>query len=73
MFDRYGQFVNRSAHIAIAQGRRPVQWNEVWDHFTTALPKQSIVDAPLNASLFVDTHLTATAYRDAFGAGACLV
>ena len=41
----YGYFVNRSAHIAIAQGRRPVQWNEVWDHFGTSLPKQSIVHA----------------------------
>eukprot|EP01043_Picozoa_sp_COSAG02_P024601 COSAG02_NODE_1350_length_13120_cov_4.275555_11_plen_118_part_00 len=28
----YGYFVNRTAHIAVAQGRRPVQWNEVWDH-----------------------------------------
>jgi hexosaminidase len=25
----YGFFVNRTAHIAAAQGRRPVQWNEV--------------------------------------------
>ena len=41
----YGYFVNRSAHIAIAQGRRPAQWNEVWDHFGTSLPKESIVHA----------------------------
>lgn len=41
----YGYFVNRTAHIAAAQGRRPVQWNEVWDHFGTQLPKQAIVHA----------------------------
>lgn len=41
----YGYFVNRTAHIAVAQGRRPIQWNEVWDHFGTLLPKQAIVHA----------------------------
>jgi hypothetical protein len=41
----YGYFVNRTAHIAVAQGRRPIQWNEVWDHFGTALPKEAIVHA----------------------------
>ena len=41
----YGYFVNRTANIAVAQGRRPIQWNEVWDHFGTALPKQAIVHA----------------------------
>ena len=25
----YGYFVNRTASIAVQQGRRPVQWNEV--------------------------------------------
>lgn len=29
----------------MAQGRRPIQWNEVWDHFGTALPKEAIVHA----------------------------
>lgn len=37
--------VNRTAHIAIAQGRRPVQWNEVFDHFGSSLPKESIIHA----------------------------
>ena len=39
----YGFFVNRTAHLAVSLGRRPVQWNEVWDHFHTDLPKESIV------------------------------
>ena len=34
---RYGYFVNKTAHIAIAQGRRPVQWNEVFLHFGTEM------------------------------------
>ena len=37
----YGYFVNRTAHIAVQQGRRPIQWNEVWDHFGTQLPKEA--------------------------------
>lgn len=39
----YAYFVKRAAHIAIAQGRRPVQWVEVFDHFGTDLPKEVIV------------------------------
>lgn len=41
----YGYFVNRIAHIAAGQGRRPVQWNEVWDHFGSTLPKEAIIHA----------------------------
>ena len=33
----------RVADIAIAQGRRPVQWSEVYDHFKTKLDKKTIV------------------------------
>jgi len=43
--DGYAYFVNKTAHIAIAQGRRPVQWNEVFDHFGSKLPKDCIVHA----------------------------
>lgn len=39
----YAYFVKRAAHIAISQGRRPVQWVEVFDHFGTQLPKEVIV------------------------------
>lgn len=41
--DGYALFVKRTAAIAMAQGRRPVQWSEVYDHFKTALPPQVIV------------------------------
>lgn len=39
----YAYFVKRAAAIAISQGRRPVQWVEVFDHFGTQLPKEVIV------------------------------
>ena len=39
----YAYFAKRVADIAIAQGRRPVQWSEVYDHFKTELDKKTIV------------------------------
>eukprot|EP00041_Stephanoeca_diplocostata_P028623 m.823749 g.823749 ORF g.823749 m.823749 type:complete len:619 (-) comp23404_c0_seq1:2097-3953(-) len=39
----YAYFVKRAADIAIAQGRRPVQWVEVFDHFGSNLTKETIV------------------------------
>jgi len=39
----YAYFVKRAASIALAQGRRPVQWVEVFDHFGTALDKKTVV------------------------------
>eukprot|EP00041_Stephanoeca_diplocostata_P015802 m.303241 g.303241 ORF g.303241 m.303241 type:complete len:536 (+) comp20161_c0_seq1:90-1697(+) len=41
--DGYAYFVKRAADIAIAQGHRPVQWSEVFDHFQGKLNKQTIV------------------------------
>jgi len=41
--DGYAYFVNRAAGYAKAQGRRPVQWSEVYDHFKTKLDKETIV------------------------------
>jgi len=41
--DGYAYFVHRAAEIAMAQGRRPVQWSEVFDHFGTKLDKRTIV------------------------------
>jgi hypothetical protein len=35
--------VKRVAQIAIAQGRRPVQWVEVFDHFKSKLDQRTIV------------------------------
>jgi len=39
----YAYFVNRVAEMAIAHGRRPVQWSEVFDHFKGKLPKPVVV------------------------------
>lgn len=41
--DGYAYFVKRASEIAIAQGRRPVQWSEVYDHFTDTLDKRTVV------------------------------
>ena len=41
--DGYAYFVQRAAALALAQGRRPVQWSEVFDHFKTALPAPTVV------------------------------
>jgi hexosaminidase len=41
--DGYAYFVKRAASIAIAQGRRPVQWVEVFDHFGSKLDNRTIV------------------------------
>ena len=35
--------MKRVEEIAIAQGRRPIQWEEVFVHFGSALAKESIV------------------------------
>lgn len=39
----YAYFVNKVGEFAIKQGRRPVQWSEVFDHFKTELNKDIIV------------------------------
>lgn len=39
----YAVFVKKTAEIAMSQGRRPVQWSEVFDHFKTELDKRTIV------------------------------
>lgn len=41
--DAYMYFVNRAAEIAVSQGRRPIQWVEVFDHFGSKLNKQVVV------------------------------
>lgn len=39
----YAYFVDKVAKIAVAQGHRPVQWSEVFDHFHGDLDKSTIV------------------------------
>ena len=41
--DGYAYFVKRTAEIAFSQGRRPVQWSEVYDHFKDTLDKRTVV------------------------------
>lgn len=41
--DGYAYFVKRVADMVIKQGHRPVQWSEVFDHFKSELPRQTIV------------------------------
>jgi len=39
----YAYFVKKVAAIATSKGKRPVQWSEVYDHFKSDLPKNTIV------------------------------
>ena len=41
--DGYAYFVKRAASIALSQGRRPVQWVEVFDHFGKKLDNRTVV------------------------------
>lgn len=41
--DAYAYFAKRAADIALSQGRRPVQWSEVYDHFKDKLDKRTVV------------------------------
>ena len=41
--DGYAYFVKNVGQTAIKNGRRPVQWSEVYDHFKTDLDKKTIV------------------------------
>lgn len=54
----YLYFVNATNNMAIAQGRRPVRWNEVWNNFGTALDKRTIIHVWLSA----DVVANATSY-----------
>jgi N-acetyl-beta-hexosaminidase len=41
--DAYAYFVGRAAAMAVARGKRPVQWSEVYDHFKTDLDPSTVV------------------------------
>ncbi len=41
----YEYFVKRAHDLASAVGRRAVVWEEVWQHFGTALPKDTVIEA----------------------------
>jgi hexosaminidase len=46
----YEYFVNRTTQIALAQGRSPIVWEEVWQHFGSQLNKNIIVEAWLTTT-----------------------
>ena len=57
----YGYFVKRAQESAVAAGRSPVQWEEVWRRFGTSLPKDSVIHAWLSAEAAVNA--TSHGYR----------
>ena len=59
--DGYAYFVKRAAQIALSQGRRPVQWVEVFDHFGSKLDKRTIVHVWKDKSTLVG--VTAAGYN----------
>ena len=65
--DGYAYFVKQTAAFAIAQGRQPVQWSEVYDHFKTKLPKDIIVH--VWKSVTNVTELVANGYRTLVNVG----
>lgn len=50
----YEYFVSRVDTIAAAQSRSPIRWEEVWQHFGTALSKDTVVHAWLSTDTVVN-------------------
>lgn len=60
--DGYEYFVERVHAIAIAQGRDPVNWEEVFNHFGNKLDKRSIIHIWIPGSKTLP-NVTASGYR----------
>jgi len=41
--EAYGLFTHKVSEFALSFGKRPIQWCEVFDHFGSALPKETVV------------------------------
>jgi hexosaminidase len=52
--DVYRYFVAQSNAMALAAGKSPMRWEEVWKHFGTALDKRTIVHAWLSSAALFD-------------------
>jgi hexosaminidase len=52
--DIYEYFVERSNAMALAAGKSPMRWEEVWKHFRTALDPRTIVHAWLSSAALLD-------------------
>jgi len=60
----YGWFVQRSNAMALAAGKAPMRWEEVWKHFGTALDRRTIVHAWLSSEALLDA--ASSGYRTVF-------
>jgi hexosaminidase len=52
--DIYEYFVGKTNAMAIAAGKSPMRWEEVWKHFGTALDQRTIVHAWLSSAALFD-------------------
>jgi len=52
--DIYGYFVEKSNEMALAAGKSPMRWEEVWKHFGTELDRRVIVHAWLSSAALFD-------------------
>jgi hexosaminidase len=57
----YGYFVAAADAHALALGKSPVRWQEVWDHFGTALDKRTVIHTWLSSAAIIEA--TSAGYR----------
>lgn len=62
--DVYRYFVARTNELALASGKVPMRWEEVWKHFRTQLDPRTIVHAWLSSAALADA--TNNGYRAVF-------
>jgi len=60
----YGYFVARSNAMAVAAGRSPMRWEEVWRHFNTTLHPSTIIHAWLSSEALFQA--ASAGYRTVF-------
>ena len=60
----YEYFVLQSNAMAVALGKAPVRWEEVWTHFRTALDPSTIIQCWLSSAALIDA--TNNGYRVIF-------
>ena len=57
----YEYFVSKVDAMAIALGKSPIRWEEVWKHFGTDLDKRTVIHAWLSSGALIDA--TSKGYR----------
>jgi hypothetical protein len=63
-FQVYEYFVSNTNAMAIALGKAPVRWEEVWKHFRTSLDPATIIQCWLSSAALIDA--TNNGYRAIF-------